>query len=500
MILMARSHKNRNNAALQSQRREFCRPSSWWQWVQGAALLTLLSNFIWTYGEYIRTKSLLYYIDQNDIPMYYSILNSSGSGSSAVSSLVDVSLWTRNEKSIQKQKDDMHNSSVAVLDLLPWEVQSVLQPNGACQVPEGVDDICCLGTKASHKVLRDRYLCNHVTLSEYQQIRQDIIQDQRSQQTANPRQNNVPACDVCRMVNLLRDRNWTFAFLGDSMMHQVQRGFKCELQRRQYKVTTETLPIRKGDGHRHFKLHERLVISSPLWDENDIGKPSKVAVDFMFQYNLPFIHKVEQNIVLTQFDILVINFGLHWNYYKPVKPSKVDNYWNKDSYGPMLATFFQQVREAGRVQLFMHRESSATHFDAAGGDYSLARLQYGDQLFEKQKCVPIVDNMTAYPSGWRERAVRQSALDSNLSVVVAGSTMPPSRPRESSSAPPSADELVIIPYFDFTSRYWKQHPRYFDFQEISLDCLHFCASPFIYHPIWTSIRQTMDRHDLASSL
>jgi hypothetical protein len=82
---------------------------------------------------------------------------------------------------------------------------------------------------------------------------------------------------------------------------------------------------------------------------------------------------------------------------------------------------------------------------------------------------------------WREKAIRQAANQSGHNVVVAGPSMP------ARSTTDAAPELVVLPYFNFTAPHAKMHPRYGE------DCTHFCSSPFMYYPIWRSLRFALDR-------
>jgi hypothetical protein len=85
--------------------------------------------------------------------------------------------------------------------------------------------------------------------------------------------------------------------------------------------------------------------------------------------------------------------------------------------------------------------------------------------------------------GWRERAVADAAAEAGFDRVEAGRNMP------TFPSGTGNNELVVLPYYGFTSDQYTMHPFRGDWQ----DCTHYCSSPFLYMPIWRSLRLAMDR-------
>lgn len=381
----------------------------------------------------------------------------------------------------EEKKIDIHSSSVAVLDLLDWETRSLEKPyDQSCHVPEGVDEVCCLGTQShTGKIkIQRRHLCDHVTLQDYQQL-----QNHAQQEVKSNRNNNHMACDACRIVEILRQHpHLKFAFFGDSLTNQVEQALACELQRRSYRVTQQQVPYdSKGDAFRSVIEYRRRIVTSPLWNEGE-----QVVLDFLFQYRLPLMYEDEKQRIATQYDILVFSMGLHWVYdYNP--QSRKKNKWTRDSFGRQLKDFFNLIREGNRVQLLIHRETTATHFEANGGDYSLARRNHPN--FDQSACVPLYDHL-GNVSKWREPIVRQAAQAANYTVVkTTGSSSNRVPPSPQTSPNP---ELYVVPFYDFTASHWTFHPHR-EGPRAHLDCSHYCSSPFLFQPVWSGVRWAMDR-------
>ena len=77
-----------------------------------------------------------------------------------------------------------------------------------------------------------------------------------------------------------------------------------------------------------------------------------------------------------------------------------------------------------------------------------------------------------------------AAEQSGYELIVAGPDMPP-YPTES-----GRPEVVVLPYYYFTAAQYTMHPY---LSEDVQDCTHYCSSPFLYLPLWRSLRFAMDR-------
>ena len=99
-----------------------------------------------------------------------------------------------------------------------------------------------------------------------------------------------------------------------------------------------------------------------------------------------------------------------------------------------------------------------------------------------RNCTPTIPDPRMY---WRENSIRKAAKQANLRYIVAGATdnsfMPP--PLHSLNG---TKELIVLPYLNYTSVHHELHAS-------GQDCTHYCASPFLYQPLWRSLRLAMDR-------
>jgi hypothetical protein len=96
------------------------------------------------------------------------------------------------------------------------------------------------------------------------------------------------ACDACRIVDLARKNNLTIALMGGSMHYYIIDDLSCELQRRNYNVTTEVIDRNLKNAvdwiyrrHTVTMLHH---IHSPSWAEGE-----SVTSEFHRMYLLPLV-------------------------------------------------------------------------------------------------------------------------------------------------------------------------------------------------------------------
>jgi hypothetical protein len=61
-------------------------------------------------------------------------------------------------------------------------------------------------------------------------------------------------------------------------------------------------------------------------------------------------------------------------------------------------------------------------------------------------------------------------------------------------------EVVVLPYFNFTSQHHGMHPKGGDKEDDFQDCTHYCSSPYVYYPLWRSLRLAMERQFTRSIL
>jgi hypothetical protein len=79
----------------------------------------------------------------------------------------------------------------------------------------------------------------------------------------------------------------------------------------------------------------------------------------------------------------------------------------------------------------------------------------------------------------------QAAEETGYDLIMAGPNMPTF---PSGTGQP---ELVVLPYVDFMARQSAFHP-YQGNTRVTQDCTHWCSAPFLYMPLWRSLRLPMD--------
>jgi hypothetical protein len=340
-----------------------------------------------------------------------------------------------------QQHEDIHNSSTAILGLQDWEIASILgnqdakSAEASCNPPSHVSKTCCIGSFSMGGDIdyRLRYNCNMTTLKDYLNLQKHASRVLSSQP-------DDLGCDVCQIYQICRQNNLTIAFFGDSMSNQVVQGLVCEFQRRNYLVSTEQIPGRKDTCKRCIKWTLNVNITSPQTSE------SPVQMKFFFQYRYPFYYPNEEILVATSADVLVTNLGLHWSWNGRMYET------GRMHYRKSMHHLFRNLQAYGSYQLLIHRETSAQHFDASGGDWGLRRPT------SLRQCVPHNKNESVV-GRWREEKVSQATRRLNHTIVM-------------------------LPWWDYTAQHHEMHPRE--------ECSHYCSSPFLYYPLWRGLRRAMD--------
>jgi hypothetical protein len=206
-----------------------------------------------------------------------------------------------------------------------------------------------------------------------------------------------------------------------------------------------------------------LEITSPIWNKNE----GTAIVKYFYQYRPKDTVAVVYNESVKHIldggtDILFFNFGLHWGYSS-----------RRVYKGRILATLKTLKQYAmDKISLFVFRETSAQHFNNSGGEHSREAQNKG--------CVPgyIDKNDSMY--GWRERILLDVANETGLTFLQIDpsgkSPMSPTRDKQ--------DEMVLIPFKNFTSELFDLH--------MGNDCTHYCSTPLLWNPLWRSLRLAMD--------
>lgn len=159
--------------------------------------------------------------------------------------------------------------------------------------------------------------------------------------------------------------------------------------------------------------------------------------------------------IVHRSDIVVFDHGLHW-------PSK-----DPEDYRRAMANMFRAF-ETKSLKLVAWRETSAQHYNTTYGDWI-----WGIPNLMEQGCVPI-----RLPSaGFRLPAMTEAAHDEGFVVRNAADASFASQPIE-------AKEMVFLPFFNYTFHLHYLHPK---------ECAHFCSTPYLWLPIWRSLRLAIDR-------
>jgi hypothetical protein len=311
-----------------------------------------------------------------------------------VLSFIDPLLLTEDEgdnnhaQKYQEEFRDHHYTQIDVLDLLDWEEESLhglLTPNVTdrelrehyCNPPHGISKSCCLGSFSTGGAVTDKLRSRCAASMDggraFEALRQDtyrffeehaLIKDDNEDDDDDSSMN----CDICRIVELARQDNLHIVLLGDSMHFQVMDGLKCELERRNYHVVSHKMDHNPNKTNTH--LFRRLLktyaiqVRSNLWENST--HPTVVTIVYHMMYLVPLIHPGTIATLTSRADVVVLGFGLHWLYQNMGHPLKT-----RDAYVTAMADLFRDISRQDRVKLLVHRETSAQHFDADGGEFSL---------------------------------------------------------------------------------------------------------------------------------
>ena len=340
-------------------------------------------------------------------------------------------------------ENDEHNRNLAVLPLQPWEHEAIENlRNGSleCNHPVGVAGTCCPGSFSKGGVVTNA-LRLHCVQVDYEYVERQSLQFLNTWAT--------DSCDVCRVLEILRQQNLPLVILGDSMTLQAFDGLLCELQRRNYQVmsnVTKTKNFNQGWGK--VKAKAVVTIQSTNWPEASV-----VYIKMFFIYSVPFILAQEANEINKAGGILWFNFGLH------------------DKNGKFLfnmQTFLTSLKMDSNFSLVLFRETSAQHYNIANGMYKI-----GISLRSK-KCTPLEWTDMV---GIRDRRVEMAARHAGYDIVPM------------TNATLRKGTMTMLPFHNFTAALHGSHP--YD-EKIGGECTHYCTTPFLWMPLWRTLRIAMD--------
>jgi hypothetical protein len=238
-------------------------------------------------------------------------------------------------------------------------------------------------------------------------------------------------------------------------MRQVAMGLECDLRRRNYNVsvTLEERPVIDGRWRYRWASTYHMTILH--------GRQQTVIRFFnMFRPNSE-AHGLPEILQTYPVDVLIFDHGLHF-----LKHEK----------GEFLEDSLPALQLLGeKVPLLIWRETTSQHYDNPGGHFDREGLD------GETSCVNVpLSEQTNQPAAvdWMQELVVQQM---NWTMIDASAPNFVSTPRSSGQ-----QELVMIPFRRFTSYLWDLHPGF-------PDCSHFCSTPFVWVPIWRSLRLAIDR-------
>ena len=183
-------------------------------------------------------------------------------------------------------QDSVHNESVAILPILLWEKEAMYNlKNGSmeCNNPLNVPKTCCPGSFSQGGGVNPemRIACAQADFSIVETLAQQFVDSWPLDISTM----TTTMCDICRILDILRQHNESLTIMGDSMTMQVFDGFLCEIMRRQYILVqqNETKQSRFDRGWGNIKSNETITIHSPYWPQNQV-----VHIQMIFIYSVPF--------------------------------------------------------------------------------------------------------------------------------------------------------------------------------------------------------------------
>jgi len=277
-------------------------------------------------------------------------------------------------------------------------------------------------------------------------------------------------------MNLAWHRNLSLAFWGDSVHEQNFQGLICELFRRNFTVIEREnldmgLPYCKGINC--LRRQRTYIVTSPLWTISKLIN-SNVLLYYFKQYKPritvdEFYNTSLSRILAVQPDVLVFNIGLHYK-------------WNARSrHETAMAVILDALKRFGRdqISLLAYRETTAQHFTSPWGEYGIKRGGI-------KECAPLSPRNGTVTFGWRDTDTRQYALERGFTVIDAdpseeGRVAPLLTETKNSK---NTTELIWIPFRNFSGQLHDLHLN---------ECTHFCHTPFLWYPLWRSLRLAMER-------
>ena len=386
--------------------------------------------------------------------------------------LQDVAQVGHSNETVQvREEHDLHSSHIGLMEWQSWERAN----NTNTTIPSGIPKTCAIGTISNGGSLVALDSCGEGSRA-YQRVQNQAHALLHT--TAHHNNNNNTAnilCDVCRIVTLAWQQNLSLAFWGDSVHHQNVQGFLCELIRRNYTVVeTEHRDIRLSycTGMNCLKRQMTYQVASPLWNSTTTTTTTTTNVTlYYFQQYKPRMDREEfyntslSRILAVQPDIMVFNFGLHYKFHQ------------RSKHQTAMTIILDALQHYGQntIQLLAYRETTAQHFAAPWGEYGFQT--------NTSNCVPLASYNGTVPFGWRDLDTRHYA--EQLGYTIVDPTQPKLFQDSTNKNNDSSMELVWLPFRNYSGHFHDLHPSH--------ECTHYCHTPYLWYPLWRSLRRAMDR-------
>lgn len=261
---------------------------------------------------------------------------------------------------------------------------------------------------------------------------------------------------------LLAARSKTVVFLGDSVMNQIFDGILCAIQRRTGAVLTLV---------RHERPRKKWFFGTGTREVLKVDTTNTTVVlhrEFRFH---PSGLTVKE--VCVQADILVVNFGLHWNNMRE---------YSKDM--KSLASFLKKYCVPRGVQLIF-RGSTSQHFFSENGRFASSeavgqqiKKRLGPEYFKnytdggKRPFAAGCTKQLKLPNPSRDDIAMNSFRAQNFTVIdVSKHSFKQIQHIAATSVNPV---IKLIPLGKITQDLYEFHYN---------ECTHFCSTPLIWQPI-----------------